>query len=128
MDGGCTGANGTNPIASLRSRNISFATLHFAQKWYSTTPLRSGFVPLAPVGHASGLVHARRVPIVEPDKPGEERNVETRDIPTQDACKMPPKRATRSFHPGSGGNRPNGPGMGSSWLKSHSPGARHHVG
>ena len=50
MDGGCTGANGTNPIASLRSRNISFATFHFAQKWYSTTPLRSGLVPLAPVG------------------------------------------------------------------------------
>ena len=50
MDGGCTGANGTNPIASLRSRNISFATLHSAQKWYSTAPLRSGLVPLAPVG------------------------------------------------------------------------------
>ena len=50
MDGGCTGANGTNPIATLRSRNASFATLHSAQKEYSTTPLRSGLVPLAPVG------------------------------------------------------------------------------
>ena len=36
MDGGCTGANGTNPIAPLRSRNTSFATLHSAQKEYST--------------------------------------------------------------------------------------------
>ena len=32
MGGGCTGANGTNPIAPLRSRNASFAKLHPAQK------------------------------------------------------------------------------------------------
>ena len=59
MDGGCTGANGTNPIATLRSRNASFATLHSAQKEYSTTPLRSGLVPLAPVGLQNGLESAR---------------------------------------------------------------------
>ena len=59
MDGGCTGANGTNPIATLRSRNASFATLHSTQKEYSTTPLRSGLVPLAPVGLYNGLDSAR---------------------------------------------------------------------
>ena len=31
---GPTGANGTNPIATLRSRNASFATLHSTQKEY----------------------------------------------------------------------------------------------
>ena len=33
---GGTGANGTNPIAPLRSRNTSFATVHSAQKEVST--------------------------------------------------------------------------------------------
>ena len=41
---GDTGANGTNPIAPLRSRNTSFATLHSTQKSITHGSVRLGLV------------------------------------------------------------------------------------
>ena len=62
MDGGCTGANGTNPIATLRSRNASFATLHSAQKEFSTYSVTLWIGSISTRGSCFGLVPARMGP------------------------------------------------------------------
>ena len=91
MDGGCTGANGTNPIASLRSRNTSFATLHSAQKEYSTYSVTLWIGSISTRGLSYGLTPPEWVPQeLSPTEP-ETKCVMVESIVT---TKVPAKGAT----------------------------------